>query len=77
LAARSTCSVIRTCGRCALGASLLTDAIRKVVAYEGAPVPAGSSGPYGYPIMVVYSAGQNVQFRAAEIVAPNGTRLAF
>jgi uncharacterized protein YkwD len=41
------------------------------------PVPAGSSGPYGYPIMVVYSAGQNVQFRAAEIVAPNGTRLAF
>jgi hypothetical protein len=41
------------------------------------PVPAGSSGPYGYPIMVVYSAGQNVQFRAAEIVAPNGTRLLF
>ncbi|MEK6226757.1 MAG: CAP domain-containing protein [Chloroflexota bacterium] len=41
------------------------------------PVPAGSSGPFGYPIMVVYSAGQNVQFRAAEIVAPNGTRLAF
>jgi pimeloyl-ACP methyl ester carboxylesterase len=30
-------------GRCALGASLLTDAIRRVVAYEGAPVPAGSS----------------------------------
>ena len=30
-------------GRCALGASVLTDAIRKVVAYEGAPVPAGSS----------------------------------
>jgi len=41
------------------------------------PVPAGSSGPYGYPIMVVYSAGQNVQFRAAEIVTPNGTRLPF
>ena len=41
------------------------------------PVPAGSSGPYGYPIMVVYSAGQNVQFRAAELVAPNGTRLPF
>src|SRR5438105_4866820 len=39
------------------------------------PVPAGSSGPYGYPIMVVYSAGTNVQMRAAEIVAPNGTRL--
>jgi pimeloyl-ACP methyl ester carboxylesterase len=30
-------------GRCALGASLLTEAIRRVVAYEGAPVPAGSS----------------------------------
>ena len=41
------------------------------------PVPAGSSGPYGYPIMVVYSAGQNVQFRAAELVAPSGTRLQF
>jgi hypothetical protein len=41
------------------------------------PVPAGSSGPYGYPIVVVYSAGQSVQFRAAEIVAPNGTRLPF
>src|SRR6267143_1823337 len=41
------------------------------------PVPAGSSGPYGYPIMVLYSAGQNVEFRAAEIVAPNGTRLPF
>ncbi len=41
------------------------------------PVPAGSSGPYGYPIMVVYSAGQNVVFRAAEIVAPTGTRLPF
>jgi uncharacterized protein YkwD len=41
------------------------------------PVPAGTSGPYGYPIMVVYSAGQTVQFRAAELVAPGGTRLAF
>lgn len=41
------------------------------------PVPAGSSGPYGYPIMVVYSAGQNVQFRAAELVAPGGVRLPF
>jgi hypothetical protein len=39
------------------------------------PVPAGTSGPYGYPIMVVYSAGQNVQMRAAELVAPDGTRL--
>ena len=41
------------------------------------PVPSGTSGPYGYPIMVVYSAGQNVQFRAAELYGPNGTRLAF
>jgi uncharacterized protein YkwD len=41
------------------------------------PVPAGSSGPYGYPIMVVYSAGQNVQFRAAELYAANGIRLPF
>ncbi len=41
------------------------------------PVPAGSSGPYGYPIMVVYSAGQNVQFRAAELVAPGGVHLPF
>jgi len=39
------------------------------------PVPSGTSGPYGYPIMVVYSAGQNVQMRGAEIVAPDGTRL--
>jgi cysteine-rich secretory family protein len=41
------------------------------------PVPAGTSGPYGYPIMIVYSAGQTVQFRAAELVAPGGTRLPF
>jgi pimeloyl-ACP methyl ester carboxylesterase len=30
-------------GRCALGASLLTGSIRRVVVYEGAPVPAGMS----------------------------------
>src|SRR5437773_1491644 len=29
------------------------------------PLPSGVSGPVGYPIMVVYSAGQNVQMRAA------------
>ena len=40
------------------------------------PLPAGVSGPVGYPIMVVYSAGQNVTMRAAEILAPDGTRLA-
>ena len=39
------------------------------------PLPLGVSGPVGYPIMVVYSAGQNVTMRAAEIVAPNGSRL--
>ena len=39
------------------------------------PLPAGVSGPVGYPIMVVYSGGQNVTMRAAEIVAPNGSRV--
>jgi uncharacterized protein YkwD len=39
------------------------------------PVPAGTSGPYGYPIMVVYSGGQNVVMRGAEIVAPGGGRV--
>src|SRR5437016_3269148 len=39
------------------------------------PLPSGVSGPVGYPIMVVYSAGQSVTMRAAEIVAPDGTRL--
>ena len=39
------------------------------------PLPAGVSGPVGYPIMLVYSAGQSVTMRAAEIVAPGGSRL--
>lgn len=39
------------------------------------PLPAGTSGPVGYPIMVVYSAAQNVTMRAAEVVAPDGSRL--
>ena len=30
-------------GRCALGAALQTDAIRRVISYEGAPTPPGSS----------------------------------
>lgn len=30
-------------GRCALGAALLTDAIRRIVSYEGAPTPPGAS----------------------------------
>ena len=39
------------------------------------PLPAGTSGPVGYPIMLVYSGGQPVDMRAAEIVAPDGSRL--
>ena len=39
------------------------------------PLPAGVSGPVGYPIMVVYSAAQNVTMRAAEVVAPDGSRV--
>ena len=39
------------------------------------PLPAGTSGPVGYPIMVVYSAAQGVTMRAAEVVAPDGSRL--
>jgi len=39
------------------------------------PLPAGVSGPVGYPIMVVYSQSQNVVMRAAEVVAPSGSRL--
>ena len=39
------------------------------------PLPSGVSGPVGYPIMVVYSAAQGVQMRAAEIVTPSGARL--
>jgi uncharacterized protein YkwD len=39
------------------------------------PLPAGVSGPVGYPIMVVYSAGQSVVMRDAELVAPGGTRV--
>ena len=34
-------------GRCALGASLLTPSIRRIVSYEGAPAPAGR--PYQPP----------------------------
>ncbi len=30
-------------GRCALGAALLTDSIRRVICYEGAPTPPGAS----------------------------------
>ena len=39
------------------------------------PLPAGTAGPVGYPIMVVYSAAQTVTMRAAEVVAPDGSRV--
>ena len=39
------------------------------------PLPAGVRGPVGYPIMLVYSGGQRVDMRAAEIIAPNGSRV--
>ncbi|MEK6206085.1 MAG: CAP domain-containing protein [Chloroflexota bacterium] len=39
------------------------------------PLPAGVSGPVGYPIMVVYSAGQSVVMRDATLTAPGGVRL--
>ena len=37
-------------GRCALGAAIRTDAIRRVVSYEGAPAPSGQR--YGDPQVV-------------------------
>jgi hypothetical protein len=36
------------------------------------PLPAGAARPVGYPIMVVYSGGQNVVMRDARLVAPGG-----
>src|SRR5437870_1653100 len=39
------------------------------------PLPAGATRPVGYPIMVVYSGGQSVVMRGAEVVAPDGTRV--
>lgn len=39
------------------------------------PLPAGVSGPVGYPIMVVYSAGQSVVMRDATLTAPGGVAL--
>lgn len=41
------------------------------------PLPAGVRGPVGYPIMLVYSGAQSVQMRAAEIIAPDGSRVPF
>lgn len=39
------------------------------------PLPAGVSGPVGYPIMVVYSGAQTIDMRAAELVRPDGSRV--
>src|SRR5712692_8042751 len=39
------------------------------------PLPAGASRPVGYPILVVYSGGQTVEMRGAEVVAPGGVRV--
>lgn len=38
------------------------------------PLPAGTVCPCGYPIMVVYRNAQTVDMRAAEVVAPDGSR---
>jgi uncharacterized protein YkwD len=40
------------------------------------PVPAGTSGPYGYPIMAVWSGGRSVDLRGASITA-NGSAIPF
>ena len=40
------------------------------------PVPAGTSGPYGYPIMAVWSGGRSVDLRGATITA-NGAAIPF
>ncbi len=40
------------------------------------PVPAGTSGPYGYPVMAVWSAGRSVDFRGASLIG-NGVALPF
>lgn len=40
------------------------------------PVPAGTSGPYGYPIMAVWSGGRAVDLRGAAITA-HGAQVAY
>jgi len=40
------------------------------------PVPGGTSGPYGYPIMAVWSAGRSVDLRGASLIG-NGVALPF
>jgi hypothetical protein len=40
------------------------------------PLPSGAARPVGYPIMIVYSGGQSVVMKSAEVIAPGGVRLA-
>jgi uncharacterized protein YkwD len=40
------------------------------------PVPTGTTGPYGYPIMAVWSGGRSVDLRGATIMA-NGASIPF
>jgi cysteine-rich secretory family protein len=39
------------------------------------PLPSGAARPVGYPIMVVYSGGQSVTMRSAQVIAPGGVSL--
>lgn len=39
------------------------------------PLPAGASKPVGYPIMFVYSGGQTVVLRGAQLIAPGGAQV--
>lgn len=42
-----------------------------------APQPADAAGPFGYPIMLVYSHGRRVDLRGAQLSTPDGRPLAF
>src|SRR5260221_199453 len=50
--------------------------MRFAVGSPPSPVPAGTSGPYGYAIMAVWSGGRSVDLRGASITA-NGTAIPF
>ncbi len=39
------------------------------------PLPAGAPKPVGYPIMFVYSGGQTVVLRGAQLIAPGGAQV--
>ena len=62
-------------GRCALGAALLTDSIRRVISYEGAPTPPGSSyHPTGVEDAAPGAAGRRRSRRRARHVPERGRR---